>query len=189
MAIGGLSISIIIGMLTLFQMGTISETIMIDIFNLVIAMSVSSFPEALPVVFVTTLSVGVYKMAKKNAIVNRMSIIETLGETTVICADKTGTITKGEMTVKRIFTDHNSITVSGVGYNNQGEFLLDDTKIDPKKYKTLNLLLKMQLYVMTLELRELVIRKVNTIFWSTNRSIVAYYVRKGNIYKEDFEKG
>ena len=88
----------------------------------------------------TTLSSGAYRMAKLNAIVNRMSIIETLGETTVICSDKTGTITKGEMTVKKIFAGGSFFDVTGVGYESNGDFLLENKKTDISKkrfFKTL----------------------------------------------------
>src|SRR3989338_7145691 len=69
-------------------------------------------------------------MAKKNAIVNRMSIIETLGETTVICSDKTGTITKGEMTVRKIFANNTIYEVTGTGYEGKGDFLHNHKKVD-----------------------------------------------------------
>jgi P-type E1-E2 ATPase len=78
----------------IFRAEQINKEVLINVLILVIALSVSAFPEGFPVVLITALSSGAYKMAKLNAIVNRMSIIETLGETTVICSDKTGTITK-----------------------------------------------------------------------------------------------
>ncbi len=119
-----------------------SENLFIDALVLMIALTVSAFPEAFPVVLITALAKGAHKMAKKNAIVNRMSIIETLGETTVICADKTGTITKGEMTVSKIFSDAHLINVTGAGYEGKGDFLLDNKKINPIENKSLSLLIK-----------------------------------------------
>ncbi|MFA5174573.1 MAG: cation-transporting P-type ATPase, partial [Candidatus Pacearchaeota archaeon] len=119
-----------------------SENLFLDTLILVIALAVSAFPEGFPVVLTTSLSTGAYRMAKHNAIVNRMSIIETLGETTVICSDKTGTITKGEMTVKKIFEDNRLIDVSGTGYEGNGDFLMNNQKINIKKEKVLNDLVK-----------------------------------------------
>ena len=93
----------------------------VNILIIVIAISVSSFPEGFPVVLTTTLAAGMKRMAKQNAVVNRMSIIETLGETSVICSDKTGTLTKGEMTIKKIYLDGKFLDVTGVGFEAVGE--------------------------------------------------------------------
>lgn len=137
-------IGIIMALLTSFAIliqSEITKELLVELLILTIAISVSAFPEGFPVVLITTLSVGAYRMAKKDAIVNRMSIIETLGETTIICADKTGTITKGEMTVKKVFTNNNLIQITGTGYNNEGSFVLNEKKISPSKNKSLKLLL------------------------------------------------
>jgi len=141
MAIVAIVFSIITGLLMIIGKPP-SENLLIDTLIVVIALTVSAFPEGFPVVLITALSSGVYKMAKKNAIVNRMSIIETLGETTVICSDKTGTITKGEMTVSKIFTDNHLIEVTGAGYEGKGDFLLYNKKINPAKDEVLSLLVK-----------------------------------------------
>ncbi|MCR4284603.1 MAG: cation-transporting P-type ATPase [archaeon] len=142
MVIVALTVSILTGIVMLIQSTSISSELIIDILMVVIALSVSAFPEGFPVVLMTTLATGAYRMAQKNAIVNRMSIIETLGETTVICSDKTGTITSGEMTVKNIFCDNQLFEVSGAGYEATGDFLCNNKKIDIKKNNSLNLLLK-----------------------------------------------
>lgn len=142
MAIVAITVSVLTGLIMFFTSEVINYDVIISILILVIALSVSAFPEGFPVVLITALSVGSYRMARKNAIVNRMSIIETLGETTVICSDKTGTITKGEMTVKKIFTDDKFLEVSGAGYEGNGEFFSRKKKLDIDKEKNLQLLLK-----------------------------------------------
>jgi len=141
MAIIGVVMAILTGLAVLFQ-SNISKDLLVEILILVIAIAVSAFPEGFPVVLISTLSMGAHKMAKKNAIVNRMSIIETLGETTIICSDKTGTITKGEMTAKKIFLNNKNINVTGVGYEKDGIFVSNDTKIYISNDKILKLLLK-----------------------------------------------
>jgi P-type Ca2+ transporter type 2C len=128
----GIFLSVLTGLIMVLRSSVLSEEVIINIFILVIAMAVAAFPESFPLVLITTLATGAYHMAKKNAIVNRMSIIETLGETTVICSDKTGTITKGEMTVKKIFAKDLIYDVSGSGYESEGDFFCKNKKINAK---------------------------------------------------------
>ena len=85
-----------------------------------IILAASAVPEGLPVTLTIALSAGVYRMAKKNALIRKLSTLETLGRTTVICTDKTGTLTKNEMTVKKILTINRSWTVIGEGYDPSG---------------------------------------------------------------------
>lgn len=113
-----------------------------EILILVIAVSVSAFPESFPVVLTTTLAAGASRMAKKNAIVNRMSIIETLGETTVICTDKTGTLTEGEMTVKGVVSGNDVYSVTGTGYRGEGSIMQNSKAVDLKNNETLHLIIK-----------------------------------------------
>lgn len=137
-----IAVSVFIGMVMLARSMPFSYDVLIDVLIVVIALSVSAFPEGFPVVIMTTLASGAYRMAKKNAIVNRMSIIETLGETTVICSDKTGTITMGEMTAKKIFAGGRLFDVSGAGYDADGKFSYQGKDIIPKEECSLALLLK-----------------------------------------------
>jgi Ca2+-transporting ATPase len=87
-----------------------------------IALAVAAVPEALAAIVTGVLAIGMHEMAKRNALIRKMPAVETLGCTTVICSDKTGTLTKGEMTARRVFAGGNLTEVSGVGYTPQGEF-------------------------------------------------------------------
>lgn len=93
-----------------------------------ISLAVAAVPEALPAVVATSLTLGVYQMAKRNAIVRRLPAVESLGSTTVICCDKTGTLTKGEMTVRQVYVFDGAAAVTGSGYSLEGR--VENGRID-----------------------------------------------------------
>ncbi len=104
----------------------------IQSFVAAVALAVAAIPEGLPAVVTIALALGTRRMLKKNALVRKLNSVETLGSTDVICADKTGTLTKGEMTVKEIYFDNGLYKVSGSGYERIGKFTLNNSDIDPK---------------------------------------------------------
>jgi magnesium-transporting ATPase (P-type) len=93
----------------------------------VVALAVSLVPEGLPAVITITLAIGVQRMAARNAVIRRLPAVETLGATSVICSDKTGTLTRNEMTVRRVVTPGQAIFVEGSGYNPGEHRLFEDT--------------------------------------------------------------
>jgi magnesium-transporting ATPase (P-type) len=103
-----------------------------DIFLAVVGLAVAAIPEGLPAIVTITLAIGTRIMAREKAIVRRLPAVETLGSVTVICSDKTGTLTKNEMTAVRLLLPDREIVVSGAGYAPEGGFKLEDTSIDPR---------------------------------------------------------
>ena len=124
--------------------GGVGEAVgnIVKAFETSVALAVSAVPEGLPAVVTISLALGARELAKRNAIIRRLASAETLGATTVICSDKTGTLTKGEMTLRKIYTNDKMINVTGVGYESKGEFFLNGVRIDPKEDTHLALLLR-----------------------------------------------
>ena len=104
-----------------------------ELFLASIGLVVASIPEGLPAIMTITLAIGVQRMAQRNAIIRRLPSVETLGAVNVICSDKTGTLTKNEMTAKIIITADNEYEVEGTGYAPEGKILLNNKEADLEK--------------------------------------------------------
>lgn len=116
-----------------------------DMFMIVVAAAVATIPEGLPIVVTIAMAVGVARMARQNAIVRKLPAVETLGSTTVIGSDKTGTLTKNEMTVKLVYDGAHVYEIAGSGYDPKGEILHEGRGIDSRKFPNLELLLRIGL--------------------------------------------
>ncbi len=111
-----------------------------DMFMMVVALTASAIPEGLPAIITVALALGVQRMARRKAIVRRLPAVEALGAVTVICSDKTGTLTRNEMTVQRVVcADHTVFQVTGVGYAPQGHLQLDDAPVQANDFPPLQL--------------------------------------------------
>ena len=125
-------------------------------FKVVVALSVSVIPEGLPVVITLVLATGVWRMAKRNALVKRLQAVEALGQTKIIALDKTGTITKNELAIQKVFVlsagswQGKFFEIGGVGYEPKGEIYLDKQLISPPDFSELILAGKTAAFALTL---------------------------------------
>ena len=161
--------------------GTLSIDSIVQTLLVAVALAVSAVPEGLPAVVTITLALGARELAKRNAIIRRLASAETLGATTVICSDKTGTLTKGEMTVRKIYTDGRTINVTGVGYEPKGNFL-GSAPIDPKKDSQLGLLLRIGTLCSNAQYDG------KGVIGDTTEGALIVAARKAGLVREDLEK-
>lgn len=128
--------------LVVFLAGVRQGMDVLGMFMIAISLAVAAVPEGLPAVVTVVLALGVTRMSRRRAVVRRLSAVETLGTVTVICSDKTGTLTKNEMTVVHLYTEGRMLRVTGAGYRPVGDFVDEqETAVDPAADKNLRLLL------------------------------------------------
>ncbi|WP_166136370.1 cation-translocating P-type ATPase [Nocardioides ochotonae] len=115
---------------------------LVEVLLLGVSLAVAAVPEGLPTILSVVLAIGVQRMARRNAVVKRLSSVEALGSATVICTDKTGTLTRNEMTIQRVVTASGRAEVTGIGYRPDGEVLADGRALDPDQRAEARLVLE-----------------------------------------------
>ncbi len=127
-----LTLAILVLAAFVFAFGvTLRDFAPVEMFMVVVGLAVAAIPEGLPAILTVTLAIGVQRMVARNAIIRRLPAVETLGSVSIICSDKTGTLTRNEMTVRSIATAAHVFDVGGVGYEPRGGFSLDGNEILP----------------------------------------------------------
>ena len=165
----------------------VHSTDLTTLFMTAISMAVSAIPEGLPAVITITLALGVGRMARNKSIVRKLASVETLGSTTVICSDKTGTLTKGEMTVRKLFVDGNVVEVTGAGYEPKGEFVSAPDKLGSVRDEVdLSLLLRIGVLCNNARLEE---HKGSwRIYGDPTEGALVVAATKAGMWREDLEK-
>ncbi len=117
-----------------FVAGVLQGGEAIHMFMIAVSLAIAAVPEGLPAIVTISLALGMREMVQRHALIRRLSSVETLGSATVICSDKTGTMTQNEMTVTRLWVDGLTFDITGSGYHAEGQFLLDGKPVDLKEY-------------------------------------------------------
>ena len=124
-----------------FGIGVLQGREIFEVLMIAISLAVAAIPEGLPAIVTIVLAIGMNRMVKRHAIVKKLLAVETLGCTTVICSDKTGTLTQNEMTVTKIYVNNRKIDITGTGYEPKGEFKIDENGVSEDLFDNLNTLL------------------------------------------------
>lgn len=172
-----------------FALGFFRGTPLVENLLISISLAVAAIPEGLPAIVTIALSIGVRKMAKRNALVRRLPSVETLGCTTVICTDKTGTLTQNEMVVRSIWVNDSFVDVTGVSYNPEGDFEINHVTINQQDIPELIMALKISTLCNSAELHQNHNQqKAWSIAGDPTEAALLTAAGKANLFKQDLEQ-
>lgn len=171
-----------------FILGLLRGTPFIEDLLISVSLAVAAIPEGLPAVVTVALAIGVRKMAKRNALVRRLASVETLGCTTVICTDKTGTLTQNEMVVRSFWVNRQFIEVTGIGYKPEGTFEINHQQIDSHTIPELMLALKIGILCNNAGLYQDKESKAWTVAGDPTEGALLVAGGKADLFKESLDK-
>ncbi|MDP3784590.1 MAG: HAD-IC family P-type ATPase, partial [bacterium] len=172
----------------LFLLGTVSGKSAPEMFATVVSLSVSIIPEGLPIVMTLVLATGVLRMSKRNALVKKLQAVEALGQARIIAVDKTGTITKNEMVIQKVYLDGKFFEVGGIGYEPKGEIRLNGNMIDAANYPELLFAGKIAAFCANARVMFSEEEKIWRVAGDPTEAAMLVLAQKLGFYKDDLER-
>ncbi|MEK7630000.1 MAG: HAD-IC family P-type ATPase [Patescibacteria group bacterium] len=172
----------------LFLLGVILGKSVKEMFTTVVSLSVSIIPEGLPIVMTLVLATGVWRMSKRNALVKKLQAVEALGQARVIAVDKTGTITKNEMVIQKVYVDGKLFEVGGVGYESKGEIRLNGSVVDSVNHPELIFVGKMAAFCANARVMFSEEEKVWRVAGDPTEAAMLVLAEKLGFHKDDLER-
>ena len=172
----------------LFALGVLSGKSVREMFTTVVSLSVSIIPEGLPIVMTLVLATGVWRMSKRNALVKRLQAVEALGQARVIAVDKTGTITKNELVIQKVFVDGNMFDVGGLGYEPIGDIRLNGKLVDVINQAGLAFAGRIAAYCASARVMFSEEEKIWRIAGDPTEAAMLVFAQKLGMHKDDMER-
>ncbi|KKS96581.1 hypothetical protein A3B05_02085 [Candidatus Giovannonibacteria bacterium RIFCSPLOWO2_01_FULL_43_160] len=172
----------------LFFLGIVSGKSVKEMFTTIVSLSVSIIPEGLPIVMTLILATGVWRMSKRNALVKKLQAVEALGQARVIAVDKTGTITKNEMVIQKVYLDGKFFEIGGIGYEPKGAIQLNGNVVDSVNHPELLFAGKIAAFCASAHVMFSEEEKVWRVAGDPTEAAMLVLAQKLGFYKDDLER-
>ncbi len=159
-----------------------------EMFTVVVSLSVSIIPEGLPIVVTLVLATGVWRMSKRSALIKKLQAVEALGQAEIIAVDKTGTITKNELVIQKVYVDENMFEIGGIGYEPKGEVRLEGVLIDTINKPELAFMGKIASYCASARVMFSTEKKVWSVSGDPTEAALLVFAQKIGFHKDILEK-